>query len=138
MEKEPQDKMEYINPNTKFKTEWELTPEGIISQKHFGFQDLDDSIKMMEIWESYYKKTGKKIFMILDVSGLDKSTPEANKYLNKLVLGSGSPFEKLAIVGGNFFIRTMANMYSKIAKTPMKLFKTEAEAMKWIKEGLGE
>ena len=93
---------------------------------------------MMKIWQSYYEKGNKKLFMILDVSGLDKATPEANKYLNKMVLSSDSLFEKMAIIGGNFFNRTLANMYSKLSNIPMRLFKTKAEATIWVKEGLSE
>jgi SpoIIAA-like len=137
MEEELLDKNEYENPNGKFKTSGGLTPEGIIFQKHYGFECIDDSIKFFEIWKSYYEKAGNKRFIIVNVSELEDSTAESRKYMNKMVLGQDSIFERIAIVGGNFLNRALANMYSKLAKIPMKLFKTDSEAMKWLKEGMG-
>lgn len=138
MEKDSKDKMEYKNPNTNFKTVWNIDNQGVINQKHFGNQNIDDALEMMKIWEAYYKERNKKLFMVLDVTGLEKASPEANKYLNEKVLSKDSLFARMAIVGGNFFNRTLANMYSKLSNIPMRLFKTTDDATKWVKDGISE
>ena len=107
--------------------------DGIVFATNTGVMDLDSAHKLVETLRNTHRNSGATYPMLLDVQALDEATVEARKIWTDNLLGKDSPFTKLAVVGGSFWIRTLANMYARIASIPMKLFKTNEEALTWLK-----
>jgi hypothetical protein len=109
--------------------------DGIFYGKPVGFQDAESSNKILETIESTSRRFGRKLLYVLDVSDLDEITPEARKILSDWALPAESVFERLAVLGGNFFMRTLFNMWTRVSKSFMKMFKVREKALSWLKEG---
>jgi hypothetical protein len=77
---------------------------------------------------------GDELDWLVDLSQMTKATSKARKILAEV---SGHPsINKYAFVGASVFIRTVANFVAASAgQKNTRHFATEADALRWIKEG---
>jgi hypothetical protein len=135
MSENPKNQVEFKSADGKFEFTQHEDDDGVFHGKPAGFQDAESSYKIVELIESTSRRVGKKLLYVLDVSGLDEITPEARKVLSDWALPAESVFERLAVLGGNFFMRTLFNMWTKVSKSFMRMFKVREKALSWLKEG---
>ena len=109
--------------------------DGIVYAKAVGHQDVGSANKIAELSKEVHRRLGRKFSWALDVSDLEKVEPEARKVMSDNTLAKDSVVENMAIIGANFFIRNLMNMYAKVSKVPVRVFKTKEEAVSWLKEG---
>lgn len=116
--------------------------DGIINLSlsgHIGSENLEG----LRTWAEEVKKTvremhaqtGRKVFVVTDISRLDNYHPEAMSILAELLKANELHVEKSATFGGNAFIIMAQDIITALSgRTNFKAFKTEEEAFKWLKE----
>jgi hypothetical protein len=50
------------------------------------------------------------------------------------MLGEGGPVERIAVVGGNVFLRGLYNMFARVSQRPMRVFRNREQAVAWLQE----
>ena len=115
--------------------------DGIINLSlsgHIGSENLEG----LRTWAEEVKKTvremhaqtGQKVFVVTDISRLENYHPEAMSILAELLKVNELHVEKSATFGGNAFIIMAQDIITALSgRTNFKAFKTEDEALKWLK-----
>lgn len=111
---------------------WE-DKEDIVHVKVNGYHDLEGSKKIADEVDVVYREKGKKLFGLLDFTDLEETKPEARKYMAEKFHSEDSVFKSIAIFGCKYFIRTLMNLHARISRTSTRVFKTEDEAIAWLK-----
>jgi len=126
--------VEYRSPEENYLVRFWLGEHGIVFAEAIGYEKLESSHNVVRIMEEFQSKLGKKLLLCLDSSGFTGMDPKGRKYMRDATLGDGSPLERFAVVGGNFFSRNLFNMYARISSIPMRVHKTKETAVSWLLE----
>jgi len=112
------------------------TKDGLIYVEYIGDQSgesvalaVGDLNKLIE----EAKSKNKSAFVVCDISRVAKHNAGARKVGQEALNTLG--YDKFAICGGDFFVRSIAGILVKgIGKTDtVKFFKTQEEAVRWLK-----
>lgn len=125
--------VQFSTNNGQFEFRQWLDEDGIVNAKSSGMQDVDASNRIIAAYQAAYESLGYKYLHVLDVSELKDVPPEAAKLMKGFCLAESSPMSRMAVFGSGFFMRTFFNMYAKISSIPMRVFKTQEEAVTWVK-----
>ena len=110
--------------------------KGFLRQAYIGPQTYDSMAKtiaeLIKVSEKL-KKEGKPVYGLVDLSKLGNMTPSARKIATDAV--RHFPYDKAAMYGANTFNNALVNLVLLAAgkNRQIKLVKTEAEAISWIK-----
>ncbi len=111
-----------------------ITHDGILMLTQTGHQTTASvgqfQVKMDNLTEEYHKQ-GKKVLILVDVSGVTSHDPEARTEGRKRLNGD---YDAMAICGNNTAIRLIVNWLIRTAGNSEKVqfFSTKDEAMEWL------
>lgn len=112
----------------------QILPNGIIEIKQTGFQTAD-SIAMyqgrVDDMTSQLHKEGKKVFILVDVSGVTGQEPEVLKLAKDRIKGD---YDALALVGTSSPVKMIVNwlLHAIGNDERIKSFDTREEATEWL------
>ena len=128
-------KIEIRSPDGKYWSTIELGDDGIVFLKTVGYQDLEYCVQVRDALLSVYEAKGDRYCLCFDITEFDDVAPEGRQIMSTALLGKDSPLEKFGLFGGSFFMRRFFNLYGKISKVPMRVFKTKEETLAWLGKG---
>jgi hypothetical protein len=124
----------YASPDGRFAFEIFVGDDGIVYAASRGYEDKQCADGVRELFTEIQSHLGRSYLICIDITGLEEITPEARKVWSDTALSKDSPFVRVGLCGGGFFVRSLMNFYSRIAKMPVRLFKTREETVAWLKE----
>ena len=124
----------YTSPNGEYSFEIHVGDDGIAYGTSRGYEEKQSSEAIRAFFFEIQSHLGRHYSICFDISHLEELTPEARKVWSDTALAKNSPFVRVAVVGGGFFIRSLMNFYARIAHMPVRLFKTREEAVAWLEE----
>jgi len=124
----------YSSPDGEYFFDVHVGDDGIVYGTTRGSEDEQGAEGVRTLFSEIRVHLGRRYSMCLDISQLEGLTPEARKIWSDTALSKDSPFVRVALFGGGFFIRSLMNFYSRIAKIPVRLFKGREEAVAWLEE----
>ena len=116
---------------------WEVRfsrQDDIVFSTMIGRMVSEDADILSKLHRELEAKIGKRYRHVMDITDYERDEPEVRKKMQRATLGDDSPWTRFAVVGGNFAMRAMFNLFSMVSKIPMKMFATEADALAWISE----
>ena len=125
---------EYTSPDGKLTSGIYLADDGIVYAWSKGFEDEETARQMFAAFQRMHETIARRFLLCIDISGLEGMTPEARRVWGELAFAADSVIERVAIHGGSFFMKTLVNFYTRIAKVPARVFNSKAEAVSWLKE----
>jgi hypothetical protein len=110
---------------------------------HLKMGDLDSPDKLydLESWAKkvkntvikLYKKTGKKILAVIDISELKKYSTESFSILTDLMKSNQQYVSKSATFGGDKYVIVAQDILLALSgRDNFKAFETEKEALDWL------
>jgi hypothetical protein len=124
----------YSSPDGKYSFSAYVGDDGIAYGTSKGYENEESALGTRAIFIEIHSFLKKPFPLCLDISALEELTPEARKVWSNTALSKDSPLLPVALHGGGFFIRSLMNFYARIARMPVRLFKTKEEAVAWLKE----
>jgi hypothetical protein len=99
-----------------------------------GYETMEIAHGIRALFVEAREKLGKPYPMCFDISKLEGLDPRARKIWSNTALSKDGPFSRVAIHGGNFFVMSLMNFYARIARIPVRCFKTQDAALAWLKD----
>lgn len=128
--------LEFVSPDGTFRSRTIVASDGIVYQRSWGHEDIESAQRTLEQFRQVFVKKGQRYPACLDIAELKGIAPEARKIWSEFALSADSVFNRIAVHGGSFFIRTLINFYARIAKAvPMRFFASRDEAVSWLLGG---
>lgn len=128
--------LEFISPDGTFRSRVIAATDGIVYQISRGYEDIESAQMTLEQFRQVYAKKGKRYPACLDIAELEGIAPEARKVWSEFALSADSVFDRIAVHGGSFFVRTLINFYARIARAvPIRFFRSRDEAVSWLRGG---
>lgn len=128
--------LEFVSPDGAFRSKMIAAGDGIVYQISRGYEDIESARRTLEQFHRVFVKKGKRYPACLDIADLEGIAPEARKIWSEFALSADSVFDRIAVHGGSFFVRTLINFYARIARAvPMRFFKSRDEAVSWLLGG---
>lgn len=114
-----------------------LNHQGYIEHHYIGDQSYASVKKSMTIaarLASRLKTQGEDVMILADLTRLEKSTSESRKA--SLEALQSLPYDKIALFGGNLYVRHLANLIIKAAgkESVVKIFAARKQAEAWLRE----
>jgi len=125
----------YSNPACNHSFEIHVGDDGIaygISKG--GTENLECALGLRKLFLEVKAHLGRRYDICLDISRLEGIDPEARKVWSETAMAEDSPFARVAIHGGSFFLNSLMNFYARLAHMPVRLFRNQEEAVAWLKE----
>jgi len=121
------------------------TPDGYSFRMHIGedgigiavsngFETEALALNLRSLFLEAREVMGKPYRMCFDITNLEGMEPRARKIWSDTALDKNGPFSRVAVHGGGFFIMSLMNFYARIARIPVRCFKTRADAIAWLGE----
>jgi hypothetical protein len=124
----------YSSPDGQYSFDIRAGDDGIAHGTSRGYEDVTAAHAVRALFFEVQEHLGRPYSICFDISQLEELTPEARKIWSDTALSKDSPFTRVAVCGGGFFMRSLMNFYSRIAHMPVRLFKTREEAVAWLEE----
>jgi len=126
--------VEFEDRANGYRARFRLGEDGILYSVAEGFETLDSAKRIVATLRDFQRKEGSPVRCCLDVRGYTGQQPESRKYMRDSVLGEDSPMRAFAVIGGNLLTRSLFNMFARISRIPLKVFKTRESAVAWLEE----
>ena len=108
---------------------------GFIYVEYIGDQNattLEQTIQKVDKVINEVKSQNKPALVVCDISKVTKHDAGARKVGSEAL--NTLHYDKFAICGGNFFLRSIASILVKATgKSNVSVFKTQEEAVRWLK-----
>jgi len=124
----------FASPNGEYSFDIYVGDDGIAYGTSRGYEDKQSSESIRALFYEIQSHLGRHYSICFDISQLEELTPQARTVWSDTALAKNSPFVRVAVFGGGFFIRSLMNFYARIAHMPVRLFKTRSEAVAWLEE----
>jgi hypothetical protein len=124
----------FETPDGQYRIRFHTDEHGILFVEATGYEDFESSKRIVSKLREHYEKLGTRFKACLDATGYEGLAPESRKYMRDSLLQKDSVFERFAVIGGNLFTRNLFNLYTRVAKIPMRVFKTREAAVDWLLE----
>jgi hypothetical protein len=122
------------SPDGKHSFEISVGDDGIAYGISNGYENEEAAHGVRALFFEVHSHLGRPYPICFDISGLKEISPAARKIWSNTALAEDSPFTRVAVYGGGFFISSLMNFYARIAKMPVRLFKTKEDAVAWLEE----
>jgi len=123
---------EHREPDGRWRIEFTRQDDIVWSVLHGKLkeEDADTLLKLFRDWQA---TVGKPYPHIMDINQFEGDDAGTRMKLARALLGKDSPLASFAIVGGNFVLRTMFNLFAMTSKIPMKMFPATEDALAWVR-----
>lgn len=125
---------QYVSPGKTYKNTIYEIETGILFSVPEGHPDEKGLQEGIDFYNQYKEKTGKGINWMANFSDLGKIRSDMRIRIFNWA-ENYNPFNKIAIIQPDFFIRSFIQLYSSVLykKKNIKFFKTEEEAIVWLR-----
>jgi hypothetical protein len=115
------------------KYSWILTEKanGVLATVPKGVATREGADALFDLLSEISAKRGGKLRLMSLSRGLENMESDAKDSAKKL-LKTGTPIDRFATVGDNFFMRAFFKLYSIVADIEIAAFQTEEEATAWL------
>ena len=124
---------EFVSPDGRFSFRQYLGDDGIVYLSCTGYEDEESAKAIMADLREVHSRIDRRYPLCIDLAELKEMTPEARRLWGEFAFAGESVLQRVAAHGGSFFMRGVINFYARIAKMQVRVFKTQTEAVSWLK-----